>query len=121
MMTEPGNANPPGTGSIWQRRPLRRFLRKAFVNWLERHRNPFNRFIHIPGILLAVAGVVMLFFLPWYWGVGGLVVGYLLQWLGHLVEGNDVGEWAAIKRMLGLPYVGIAPRRQSQEKQQTGQ
>jgi hypothetical protein len=38
------------------------------------------------------------------------VLGYLLQWIGHLAEGNDLGEWAAIKRLLGLPYVGIAPR-----------
>ena len=54
--------------------------------------------------------MVLLFFQPWYWGVGALVLGYLLQWIGHLAEGNDVGEWAAIKRLLGLPYVGIAPR-----------
>jgi len=33
-----------------------------------------------------------------------------LQYIGHLAEGNDLGEWAAIKRLLGLPYVGIAPR-----------
>ena len=26
------------------------------------------------------------------------------------VEGNDVGEWAAIKRLLGLPCVAISPR-----------
>jgi hypothetical protein len=107
----------PSSGSIWQRRPLRRFLRKAFANWLERHRHPFNRLIHIPGISLAVAGVVMLFFLPWYWGAGALLAGYVLQWFGHLVEGNDVGEWAAIKRMLGLPYVGVAPRPDSRGNQ----
>ena len=41
----------------------------------------------------------------WYWGVSAFVAGYVLQWIGHLVEGNDLGEWAAVKRMLGLPYV----------------
>jgi hypothetical protein len=76
---------------------------------------PFNFAIHMVGIPLAVAGVVLLFFLPWYWGVGAVVVGYFLQWLGHCVEGNDVGEWAAVKRLLGLPYVGVAPRRQQRE------
>ena len=25
--------------------------------------------------------------------------GILLQWIGHLAEGNDLGEWAAIKRV----------------------
>jgi hypothetical protein len=67
------------------------------------------------GIPCALAGVVILFFLPWYWGVGAIVLGYVLQFLGHLVEGNDLGEWAGIKRMLGLPYVGIAPRWEKQE------
>src|SRR5437879_5433485 len=96
------------------RRPILRFLRKALGNWRERHQHPFNFAIHLLGIPLAVAGLFLLFFLPWYWGVGALVLGYLLQYMGHAVEGNDVGEWAAIKRMLGLPYIGIAPRWQQQ-------
>jgi hypothetical protein len=78
-------------------------------NWLERHRHPFNRGIHLLGIPAAVAGVVMLFWLPWYFGVAALVVGYALQYAGHAVEGNDVGEWAAIKRVLGFPYVSVSP------------
>jgi hypothetical protein len=95
-----------------RRRPLRRILR----NWLERHRHPLNFWIHLIGIPMAVAGLVLLcagwyWDIPWYWGVGGLVLGYLLQYVGHRVEGNDVGEWAAIKRLLGLPYVSIAPSR----------
>jgi uncharacterized membrane protein YGL010W len=97
-----------------KRFPIARFLlrfgRKAAGNWRERHQDPRNFAIHLLGIPLAVAGLVVLFFLPWYWGVGGLVVGYLLQWIGHRWEGNDVGEWAAIKRLLGLPTVAISPR-----------
>ena len=57
-----------------------------------------------------VAGVILLFTSPWYWGIAAIVAGYVLQWAGHRVEGNDVGEWAGIKRLLGLPYVGISPR-----------
>jgi len=95
---------------ILQRRPLRR----ALVNWLERHQHPFNRGIHLLGIPLALAGVVTLFVWwdAWYWGLSAFVVGYLLQWAGHLVEGNDLGEWAGVKRLLGLPYVSISPRYQ---------
>ena len=99
---------------FFQRRPLRR----ALYNWLERHQHPFNRGIHFLGIPLAFGGVALFVWLPWdewYWGVLAFVGGYVLQWIGHLVEGNDLGEWAAIKRMLGLPYVGISPRWQSQE------
>jgi len=64
----------------------------------------------MPGIPLAMAGLVLLFVLPWYWGVGGIVVGYFLQWVGHRIEGNDVGEFIPFKKMLGLPYVAIAPQ-----------
>jgi hypothetical protein len=97
-----------------RRRPLRKILR----NWLQRHRHPFNFWIHLVGIPLAVTGVVLLCFQLWLWGIGAFVLGYLLQYVGHLVEGNDVGEWAAIKRMLGFPYVSIAPRwEQAHEKQ----
>jgi hypothetical protein len=92
------------------RRPVLRFLKKRWQGWRLRHQLPFNFAIHLIGIPLALAGVVMLFFLDWYWGVAALVVGYVLQYVGHRAEGNDVGEWAAIKRLLGLPYVGIAPR-----------
>jgi len=99
------------------RRPVLRWLRKRLQGWLARHRHPFNLGIHLLGIPLAVAGLVLLFVpgVAWYWGVGGLVVGYLLQYIGHTVEGNDVGEWAAIKRLLGLPYVAISPRWQMTE------
>jgi hypothetical protein len=78
-----------------------------------RHRHPFNFWLHMLGIPLAVAGVVMLVawgLEDWYWGVAAFVLGYLLQYIGHRIEGNDLGEWAGIKRLFGLPYVSIAPR-----------
>jgi hypothetical protein len=67
------------------------------------------------GIPVAVAGAGLLIMREWYWGAGALVVGYLLQFLGHRVEGNDVGEWAAIKRLCGRPYVSISPQWQGTE------
>ncbi len=87
-----------------------RTAKKALRNWRMRHQDPRNFAIHLLGIPLALAGLVSLLFLPWYWGASGLVVGYLLQWIGHRWEGNDVGEWAAIKRLFGLPTVAISPR-----------
>ena len=95
------------------RGPIRRFLRRRLQGWMLRHQLPFNFWIHMIGIPMALGGLVALFVLPWekwYWGVGAFVLGYVLQWIGHQAEGNDLGEWAAIKRMLGLPYVGIAPQ-----------
>jgi hypothetical protein len=117
-------ATPSSSPTPPQRRwrfPVLRWLGGRLRNWRERHRVPFNFAIHMVGIPLAVAGVVLLFFLPWYWGVGAVVLGYFLQWLGHCVEGNDVGEWAAVKRLLGLPYVGVAPRWQKREGEQLRQ
>jgi hypothetical protein len=98
-----------------QRRPLRR----ALANWLERHQHPFNRGIHFLGIPLTLVGIALLCIFPWnewYWGVAAFVLGYGLQWIGHLVEGNDLGEWAGVKRFLGWPYVAIAPRYEKAEQ-----
>jgi hypothetical protein len=110
-MPEPPN---PTQTTPHRGRPVLRFLRKVLRNWRERHRHPFNFVIHLIGIPLAVVGVLLLFFTDWYWGVGAFVLGYLLQWIGHLIEGNDLGEWAGIKLLLGLPYVGISPRWQQE-------
>jgi hypothetical protein len=107
----------PSTGaSTSRRRPVLRFLRKRWQYWHSRHQLPFNLTIHLVGIPLALAGVVLLFIpgVDWYWGVAAIVLGYLLQFLGHQAEGNDVGEWAALKRLAGLPYVAVAPRWQKQ-------
>ena len=87
------------------------FAGRARANWLIRHRNGFNYWIHMIGIPLAASGVVLLFVLPWYYGAFAIVAGYFLQWLGHRVEGNDVGEIIPIKRLLGLPVVSIAANR----------
>ncbi len=98
-----------------QRGPIRRFVKRSIRNWRERHQLAFNFWIHMIGIPMAVIGVLLLFTpVDWYWGLGAFILGYLLQWIGHLAEGNDLGEWAGIKRMLGLPYVGISPRWQKQ-------
>lgn len=91
------------------RQPVRRMVRQ----WRERHQHPFNFWIHLLGIPLSLGGVVLFFVLPWdqwYWSVAAFLGGYFLQWVGHLVEGNDLGEWASIKYLLGLPYVALSPR-----------
>ena len=73
-----------------------------------RHQVPFNYWIHMLGIPLAIAGVALLFVAPWYWALAAVGLGYFLQWVGHRVEGNDVGELIPLKRLLGLPVVAIA-------------
>ncbi len=115
-MTEPQNS-PALASPARPRRPILAWLRQRLNSWLLRHQHPFNFAIHLAGIPIAVAGLVLLFCpVRWYWGAGGLVLGYLLQYIGHAVEGNDVGEWAGIKRLLGLPYVAISPRYQGKNE-----
>jgi hypothetical protein len=87
-------------------RRLFRFAGRARRNWLDRHRNAFNFWIHLVGIPLAVAGVVLLFVADWWAGAAALAGGYF----GHRVEGNDVGELIPVKRLFGLPVVPIAPQ-----------
>src|SRR5262245_49098708 len=88
---EPGKAKlsgtwnlKPGTVRMAYKFPIARklykFARRARRNWLARHQNPFNFWIHMIGIPLAVAGLPLLFLAPWYYGVGAIAAGYLLQW-----------------------------------------
>lgn len=89
-------------------------------NWRERHQTRVSQVLHAIGIPLAVAAVLLAGWqlVLWRWDLwwrpaGLLFLGYLLQWLGHRYEGNDVGEFIVIKKWLGRPYVAVAPRFQT--------
>ena len=75
------------------------FLRKALRNWRERHQHPFNFAIHLLGIPLAVIGLFLLFFLPWYWGAVAFILG-----LYPLVVA--VGASQLARRDVGTPVFG---------------
>lgn len=93
------------------------------ANWLERHRTPLSFWLHMVGIPLTIAaGVLLIWQLlaaqndpahwrNWWRPALLFVAGYGLQYLGHIYEGNDMGEVIVIKRWLGLPYVAIGTRR----------
>lgn len=73
--------------------------------------------LHLVGIPLTVASiplaVVQLVQGQWglWWRPALLFgIGYLWQWIGHLIEGNDMGEVILIKKWLGRPYVAVSPR-----------
>jgi uncharacterized membrane protein YGL010W len=87
------------------------------ANWMLRHQNPTSLVLHLIGIPMTVAAIVFLVVaaisaggaLCW-WMAGTLfVLGYALQFIGHAIEGNDAGELILVKKLLGLPYVAIAP------------
>ena len=86
-------------------------------NWLERHQHPVSRGLHYVGIPSAIAAVVVagvqLYEWRWdlWWRPAALLgAGYFLQWLGHRIEGNDMGEIILFKRLFGRPYRAVSPR-----------
>ena len=84
---------------------------RFFRNYIERHRNRANQVLHLIGVPLTfVVSVVFLLQENWSTAVGCFVVGYVLQFVGHYIEGNDAGETILVKRLLGLPYREFGPQ-----------
>ena len=86
--------------------------------WIARHRGPASFVLHMLGIPPTIIGVllmpiyVVLLSVPLFlFALALFVGGYLIQFLGHALEGSDPGEVIFFKRKLGLPYVEIAPSR----------
>lgn len=86
-------------------------IRRFMQNYLPRHTHPLNRFLHLIGVPLSfiVAPAAAIAGCRWYWHVGCFVGGYVLQFAGHAIEGNDAGEIIFVKKKLGLPYTEYAP------------
>jgi len=70
---------------------------KSWESWVERyaesHRHPFNALCHTIGIpLIALSGLMLLpaiWIAPLRWvALTGIVFGFLLQFVGHAVEGK---------------------------------
>jgi hypothetical protein len=59
---------------------------------------------------MTVVAVAVLFTGAIGWALLLFFAGYLLQFIGHAIEGNDAGEWVLVKRLLGWPYVAVSPR-----------
>ena len=88
-------------------------------NWLQRHQNRVSFGLHVVGIPLTIVAVILagiqLYESQWglWWRPAALfALGYALQWIGHRLEGNDMGEIILAKKILGRPYVAVAPRYQ---------
>jgi len=74
---------------------------KAIQNWRKRHRNPTSFWLHMIGIPACfVATPVLLILRQWWLALGLFVGGYILQFVGHLVEGNRSGEEILFRKLL---------------------
>ena len=85
-------------------------MRGVWRNWRERHRHRVSVALHAIGIPMTVAAVPLAVLGRFGWAAGLFVGGYALQFVGHGVEGNDAGEIILVKRLLGRPFVAVAPR-----------
>jgi hypothetical protein len=88
-------------------------LVRFLLNYIQRHTHPLNRLLHLAGVPLTfvVPVVLALRGQPWWLVLASFVGGYVLQFVGHAIEGNDAGEVVVIKKWLGRPYREFAPGR----------
>jgi uncharacterized membrane protein YGL010W len=71
-------------------------------NWLKRHRNPANFWLHILGIPACFFATPALLLLgQWGLALALFAAGYALQFIGHLAEGNRSGEEMLLRRIIG--------------------
>ena len=59
-----------------------------FENYKAKHQHPLNRVSHSIGIPLIVLSIP-LFLFYWKWALILFVVGWVLQFIGHAIEGNQ--------------------------------
>ena len=84
-------------------------LKQALHRWLDRHQTGPNRLLHTLGIPATIVGIVLLFMQSWLPAVACFLAGYVLQVIGHYLEGSRVGELILLKRIF-LPTGGFARR-----------
>lgn len=81
-------------------------------NYKAKHQHPLNRMTHNVGIPMIVVSLP-LFFWDWRWALALFVVGWVLQFIGHAIEGNQpaffrnpvylvIGPLWLVRRALGL-------------------
>ena len=92
-------------------------------NYKAKHQHPLNRLTHNIGIPLIVVSLP-LFFFNWRWALAMFVAGWILQFVGHAIEGNRpaffrnpvyllVGPLWLVRRALGVFGIGRAPEAKS--------
>ncbi len=78
-------------------------------NYKSKHRHPLNKLSHSIGIPMIVIALP-LFLFNWRWALALFIIGWILQFVGHAIEGNQpaffkspfyllVGPWWLIRRI----------------------
>ena len=61
---------------------------ELLANYKAKHQHPLNRLTHSIGIPMIVVSLP-LFFFNWRWALLLFIVGWILQFVGHAIEGNQ--------------------------------
>ena len=77
-----------------------------------------SQLLHLAGVPLTFVVSIILLARdePWLAAVA-FVSGYVLQFIGHGIEGNDAGETILVKKLLGKPYREFRPGYESRSDQ----
>jgi uncharacterized membrane protein YGL010W len=82
----------------------------SFIDeYKSKHRHPLNKLSHSIGIPMIVVSLP-LFFFSWRWALVLFVIGWVFQFIGHMIEGNQpaffrnpvyllVGPWWLVRRV----------------------
>jgi uncharacterized membrane protein YGL010W len=86
-------------------------------DWYHRHRQPVNFVVHLVGIPPTILGVLLV---PVWLALASVslflfalalfVGGYLLQFLGHIVDGSEPGELAYLRKRFARSRFGTQVR-----------
>jgi uncharacterized membrane protein YGL010W len=70
------------------------------------HSSVWNKVLHGIGIPLIFAGIILLAWLRWRWGIACFLGGWVLLFLGHRIEGNKPAFFqGAVYLMVGPIWV----------------
>lgn len=81
-------------------------------SYKAKHQHPLNRLTHTIGIPLILISLP-LFFFNWRWALLLFILGWIFQFVGHAIEGNQpaffrhpvylvVGPWWLLRRAAGV-------------------
>jgi uncharacterized membrane protein YGL010W len=75
-------------------------VRGIYSKWAVRHTHPLSLALHCIGIPLTIAAVPALLLRSFAIAAVLFIAGYVLQFIGHAVEGNKSGEQLLLEKLL---------------------